>query len=194
MKKYYVLIAILTLIFTLISPNYAMAATGISDAEQLILDKLKSGAEINGDMCYLPTAYINQAENELIGNEVDLTAEQVDVVVSKIDEAIEIMSVMGNVDINNIVHSEAALRLLTVATEAANAVDYEISVDIVNSSIDVRNSEGDTVFITKNMVNQTGYSDCSMYVNSWLVFVALTIGAGLLVVYKSKGVGPNYEA
>jgi hypothetical protein len=188
------LIAILTLLLIMISPNNAMAATGISDAEQKILDKLRSGAEINGEMSYLPTAYINQAQNEMIGNDVDLTVEQADVVISKIDEAIDIMSVMGNVDMNSITNSEAALKLLTVATEAANAVDYEISVDIVNSSIDVRNSEGETVFVSKNMVNQTGYSGYSLLRNTWLIFVALAVITVFLAVYKGKDVGLNYEA
>ena len=194
MKKNYMLFAILTLLFIMISTNNAMAATGISEAEQKILDKLRSGAEINGEMSYLPTSYINQAENEMIGNDVDLTVEQADVVICKIDEAIEIMSVMGNVDMNSITNSEAALKLLTVATEAANAVDYEISVDIVNSSIDVRNSEGETVFVSKNMVNQTGYSGFSMLRNTWSIFVVLTMITVLLAVYKGKDVGLNYEA
>ena len=171
-----------------------MAATGISDAEQLILDKLESGAEISGDMSYLPIAYVNQAENELIGNEVDLTAKQADMIISKIDEAIEIISEMGNVDMNSIPNSEAALRLLTVATEAASAVDYEVVVDIVNSSIDVRNSDGDTVFIAKNIVNQTGNNDYSLLMNTMLAITVLIIGTVLLVIYKSKDVGLNYEA
>ncbi len=194
MKKYYMLIAILILLFAMSRPENAMAATGISDTEQLILDKLKSGAEINGVKSYLPNAYINQVENELIGNEVDLTVEQTDLVISKIDEAIEIMSVMGIVDMNNIANSEAAFKLLTVATEAAKALDYEVSVDIVNSSIDVRNSEGDTVFVTKNMVNQTGNNDYTLFVNIWIVIVALTIGTGILLAYKYRDAGLNYEA
>jgi hypothetical protein len=188
------LIAILALIFTLNSHGNAMAATGISDAEQLILDKLVAGAEMNGEMSYLPIEYVNQAENELIGNEVDLTAKQADMIISKIDEAIEIIAEMGNVDMNSIPNSEAALRLLTVATEAASAVDYELSVDIVNSSIDVRNSEGDTVFIAKNMVNQTGFNDYSWLMNIQLILMVTTICTILMVIYKSKDVGLNYEA
>ncbi|MDF2908059.1 MAG: hypothetical protein K0R34_3380 [Herbinix sp.] len=194
MKKNYLLIAFLTLLFTLNNPGNAKAATGISDAEQLILDKLVSGAEINGEMSYLPVAYINQAENELIRNDVDLTAKQADMIISKIDEAIEIISEMDNVDMNSIPNSEAALRLLTVATEAASAVDYEVSVDIVNSSIDVRNSEGDTVFIAKNMVNQTGYNDDSWLMNSMLAIMVVIIGTLLLSIYTIKDVGLNYEA
>lgn len=194
MKKNYFLITILTLLLTLIGPGKAMAATGISDAEQSIIDKLKSGAVIDGEMSYLPIAYVNQAENELISNEVDLTEEQADMIINKIDEAIEIMSVMGNVDSNNIPNSEAALRLLTVATEAANAMDYEVSVDIVNSSIEVKNSEGDTVFISKNIVNQTGYSDYSVFINIGLVFAALIIGIVTLTLCHNKDIGLNYEA
>lgn len=194
MKKNYLLIGILSLLFTMISPNNALAATGISDAEQLILDKLKSGAEINGEMSYLPIAYLNQAENELISNEVDLTVEQADVIISKIDEAVELISAMGNVDMNSLPNSEAALKLLTVATEAANAIDYEVSLDIVNSSIDVRNSEGDTVFIAKNMVNQTGFYDPSWLMYTQLILTVITIGTIFIVIYNSKDVGLNYEA
>ncbi len=159
MKKKYLLIFILTLLLTLIGSSNAMAATGISAAEQLILDKMKAGADINGERKYLSTAYVNQAENEFIRNKVDLTKEQAEFINAKIDEAIAVISEVGVVDIANLQNSEVAFQLLSLVGEVANEVNYEVSVDIANRSINVKNPEGDTVFIAKNTVNETGNSN-----------------------------------
>ncbi len=193
MKKKYMMIVIFILLVTLINPGYAMAASGLSDAEQAILDKLRAGAVIDGEMSYLPIGYINQVENELLSNEVDLTKEQADMLVKKIDEAIEIMSTIGYVDSNTIPTSEAAFKLLTVATEAANVLDYEVSVDIVNSSIELKNSDGDTVFISKNMVNQTGKSDSALLVKGGWVLVNLIVILAFIALYYSTDQGMTYE-
>lgn len=194
MKKNYVIIALITLLLALISPGNAMAATGISEAEQSILDKLKSGAKIDGVMSYLPVAYVNQAENELMGNSVDLTKEQAEIVIRKIDEAIEIMSRMGTVDLEDLASSDSAFKLLTVATEAANAAGYEVSLDLVNSSIDVRNSEGGSIFLAKNIVNKTGYQDYSLVITFGISLAVIIIALVIFTLYRCKDDGLYYEA
>jgi hypothetical protein len=188
MKKNYLLILIVTLLLPLIGSNNAMAATGVSDAEQLILDKMRAGAEMNGEIKYLPVAYLNQAENEFISNKVDLTVEQAELIISKIDDAVDIISELDTVDMVNIQNSEVALQLLTLVSEVATEVDYEVSVDIANRSINVRNPEGNTVFIAKNGINQTGKSvSPAMWVVSGLVI------AVLVLCVRSKTIGAIYE-
>ncbi len=172
MKKNYLLIFILTLLLTLTISSNAMAATGISAAEQLILDKMKEGADINGDKKYLSSAYVNQAENEFLRNKVDLTKEQAEFIIAKIDEAIAVISEVGAVDIANIQNSEVAFQLLSLVGEVANEVNYEVSVDIANRSINVTNPEGDTVFIAKNTVNETGNTSGDAV---WMIILILSI-------------------
>jgi hypothetical protein len=185
MKRNYLRIVILTLLFSWIGSGYAMAASGISEAEQSVLDKLRAGAVIDGVKQYLPAIYINQAENEFIGNEVDLTKEQAEAIITKIDEAIAIISDMDDVDMANVQNSEVALKLLTLVGEAAEVVDYKVSLDLSNKSIDIKNSDGDTVFIAKELVNQTGFRDYSGVGNGVMLFMFSVWG--ILLSRKSLG-------
>ncbi len=165
MKRSYLIIFILILLFSWNDTNQVMAATGITKAEQLILDKMKAGVEFNEEMKYLPISYANQAENEFISNKVDITEEQAELIIQKMDEAIRIMNDSGMSDITNMQNSEVLFSLLTLVSEVADEVNYEVAIDIANRSVNIKNPEGDTVFIAKNTVNQTGYRVSSM---SWL--------------------------
>lgn len=165
MKRSYLIIFILILLFSWNDTNQVMAATGITKAEQLILDKMKAGVEFNEEMKYLPISYANQAENEFISNKVDITEEQAELIIQKMDEAIRIMNDSGMSDITNMQSSEVLFSLLTLVSEVADEVNYEVAIDIANRSVNIKNPEGDTVFIAKNTVNQTGYRVSSM---SWL--------------------------
>lgn len=188
MKKNYLLILILTLLFCWYGTNNALAATGISDAEQLILDKMRAGAKINGEMKYIPIAYVNQTENEFMSNNEDLTEEQAALVIAKIEEAVKLISQMGTVDIMNIQNSEVALELLTIVGEVANEVNYEVSFDIANRSVNVKNPDGGTVFLAKNIVNQTGFNIPSIVLVSGLILsiVMVSIVSSVILIITGR--------
>lgn len=173
MKRSYLLFITITILFSIISSNKAFAATGLSEAELAILVKLRAGAEINGEQKYLPSTYINQAENEFLSNEDDITEEQAAIIIKKVDEATDIINDMNIVDIANVQNSEAVFQLMTLVSEAASVVNYDVSINIADRSVSIRNKEGDTVFIAKDIVNQTGYSINPITVGVVIYFTVL---------------------
>ncbi len=209
MKKGFLFVLILTTILSLINTKDAIAASGISETEKLILDKLNAGADFSGKKQYLSVSYINQIENEFISNNVDISEEQAEFVVKKIDEAIDLVK---DKDIDNVIslqNSEVALQLLTIIDEIATMFDYDIAIDLEDKSINVKNSEGDTIFISKSSINQTGNNSLVFYGRKMLNDVIPVICITCLVLFlriisdkksvshkmynKIKGNGTIYE-
>lgn len=157
MKKKCFIILVLSIGMFLLSTEYAMAATGLSKAEESILDRLKEGIEFNGSLIHLPAAYLNQVENELIRNEEDITAEQAESINNKVDQAAELLKTMSLSDMVNFKNSIIYKQLIVLVEEAAEIVNYSVSIDTAHSKVNVVDSNGNFVFASKNVINQTGF-------------------------------------
>ena len=157
MKKKSILVFVLTIGMFLINSEYAMAATGISDVEELVLDRLREGIEMNGIVVQIPVSYLNQVENELMKNDIDITAEQAVIVNSKIDEATEMVKTMSMADIVNLKNSDTSKQLIGLVEETAAVLDYSVSINMTDGSVNIINSDGNFVFVTKNAIKQTGF-------------------------------------
>lgn len=156
MKRVKFLICTVLCIICFAHTQTATAATGLSEAEEVILDKLEAGFEYNGIIIKIPVAYLNQVEVELMKNEKDIAEEQAEIINRKIDEAIMIVQSMKLSDFENIESSEVLKKLIKLVYEAAEVVDYTVSIDIADRTIEVINAEGKTAFIPKRVINQTG--------------------------------------
>jgi hypothetical protein len=169
-KKYQFLTLVLTIGMFFINGEYAMAATGLSEAEESILERLTEGVEMNGMVVRPPTAYLNQAENEFMKNKVDITMEQAAVINLKLDEIAEIVKTMDLYDITHYKNSSTARKLVTLVEEVAAEANYTVSIDIANKSFNIVNSNGNYVFMAKNVINQTGFDlSLSVIVGSILI-------------------------
>jgi hypothetical protein len=157
MKRKLMVVILVTILMCLAGTEYVLAATGVSEAEQTILDKMKAGVEVNGKVVHMPVSYINQAENELIKNEVDLTSEQAAVINQKIEEAMEIVKTISLKDLTEMRKPEAVFKLIKIVDEAAAEIDYKVSIDFRTMALNITNPKGDTVFVSKNSINQTGF-------------------------------------
>ena len=157
MKKKCILILVLTIGMFLFSSENAMAATGISDAEESILERLSEGIEMNGVIVNMPVSYLNQVENELMKNEVDITEEQAVIIRSKMDEAAEIVETMNISELMNFNNSNSVKQLIKLVEETASIANYTVSFDFANASANIVDSDGNYVFVAKNTINQTGY-------------------------------------
>jgi hypothetical protein len=97
------------------------------------------------------------------------------------------ISETGAIDMSNLQNSEVVIRLLTLVSEVANVVDYEVSVDISNQSFSVNNPDGDTVFIAKNSVNQTGGYE---FPTAWVCGLFMAV---LVICLRTRALGAIYE-
>lgn len=173
MKKSYLLMLIVIAGIWVSGSRQALAATGLSEAEELILDKLRAGIEIDGELRYIPASYLNQIENELIRNKTDLTTEQAGIAWDKLTKVLQYMEDMNIRDITNIESSETAFKLLSLISEAASEIGYSVSIDLTDRTVNVENPEGEAVLIAKNTINQTGFD----------LRPVLMVGAMLLSVF-----------
>jgi len=156
-RKYRFLTIVLAVGMFFINSEYAMAATGLSEAEELILERLSEGVEMNGIIVRPPASYLNQAENELMKNGVDITKEQAEIINLKIEEAAELVNTVSMDDIVHFKNSDTAKKLMIFVEEAAAVVNYTVSFDITKGTFNILNSEGNYVFMAKDVINQTGY-------------------------------------
>ncbi|MDF2943027.1 MAG: hypothetical protein K0S01_1885 [Herbinix sp.] len=156
-KYHFLTLVVLTIGMFFINSGYAMAATGLSEAEELVLERLNEGVAMNGIVVRPPTAYLNQAENEFMKNEVDITMEQAAVINLKLDEVAKLVKTMDMYDVVHYKNSSTAKKLITLVEEAAAEANYTVSVDIANKSFNIMNSKGNYVFMAKDVINQTGF-------------------------------------
>jgi hypothetical protein len=156
-RKYHFLTLVLTIGMFFMNSEYAMAATGLSEAEETILERLTEGVEMNGIIVRPPVSYLNQIENELVKNEVDITEEQAALINLKIEEAAELVKTVSMEDIVHFKNSDTAKRLIVLVEEVAEVANYTVLIDIENESFNVLNSNGNYVFMAKNVINQTGF-------------------------------------
>lgn len=153
---------------------------GLTASEQALLDQLKAGITVNGVVIEVPASVINQVENELM--KIDVTADQADVILAKLDEAVVLAE---ELDVTSIEDFKAkANKFLPIAKEAAKVVNYTIAYDAAKGMVTVANPSGNTVFATKNVINQTGFDLTATVVVSGVVVTLLA--ACFAVASKKK--------
>jgi hypothetical protein len=157
-------------ILCLLYASPVLAASGLSEAEVSILDKLHEKFIIGGMEVQIPTSYLNQAENELIKNNVDITPEQAEIIIAKVDEALQIAKTINIRTISDFEQSEAVEKIVVLVKEAASAANYTISVDIFSGSVDIVDPDGNSMYLVKEVINQTGYD------------LSQSIGVGILLL------------
>lgn len=183
MKRKSIFSIVLILVLSLASSVTAFAATGLSEAEESILAKLEAGVEVNGQVIEVPAAYINQAENEFMKNDVDVTADQAEVINSKIDEVAEIAKAENITKASDLANSESIDELVAIVKEAAEVVDYTVAYDAATGVVSVTDPAGVDVFTTKSVINQTGFDmTATVVVGSVLV----TLLAACIVIASKK--------
>jgi hypothetical protein len=174
----------LTLIMCLMASTSAMAATGLSKAEESILDNLKAGVEVNGKVVAVPASYINQAKNELMKNDVDITAKQAATINEKIDEAAAIVKKEKITKASDLKNSKEVNKVVELTKEAAGVAGYTVSYDAASGIVKVLDPDGNVVFTTKNVINQTGF-DMQATAVAGIAFVTL-LAACILVADRKK--------
>ncbi len=161
----------------------AFAASGIDANEQAILDKLNTPITVGNQMMSVPAEYYNQAENYLKQDGVSVTDAQKTQVLAKIDEATEILQENGTTDLLSLPKNVRS-QLVTIAQDAAKALDLNLTYDNVNKTITVVDKEGNVVAKVEDVVKTTG-ADTTAAVMTAVTLVALLAGCAV-VARKSK--------
>lgn len=163
MKKLIAILFVLALVAML--PLSAMAATGINQYEQAVLDKIASCQLVDetGKIIDVPQEYINAARNYFLGD-FEMTEEQMNTVMAKINESVAVVQkdvadkeVQGDKVGVSEMNSSTLDAVLSLGQQAATEVELNMSFDSQSNQVVISSKENsDTVFTTGGIIKTTG--------------------------------------
>ena len=196
MKKLIAILFVLALVAML--PLSALAATGINQYEQAVLDKIASCQLVDetGKVIDVPQEYINAARNYFLGD-FEMTEEQMNTVMAKINESVAVVQkdvagkeVQGNKVGASEMDSSTLDAVLNLGQQAATEVKLNMSFDSQSNQVVISSKENNnTVFTTSGVIKTTG-KDFTVTSGTVIAAVAavLVLGtAALFGVSKKAG-------
>lgn len=164
----------------------AFAATDINADEQRIVDAAAQTRVIEGKVADIPAYTQNELKMYLMRDEVDLTAEQADAVVGKINECFDYVEENGIADMETIKNMpyEQRKHLLTLAQEAGAFVDLVVTYDFNAKQLVFSDQEGQLISAVDTTIKFTGAETTTIVL---LVAGVLVLIAGGAVVAKKAG-------
>lgn len=195
MKKIIVFLIALALVAVL--PLSALAATGINQYEQAVLNKIASCQLVDetGKVIDVPQEYINAARNYFLGD-FEMTEEQMNTVMAKINESVAVVQkdvankeVQGNKVGSSEMDSSTLDAVLSLGQQAATEVKLNMSFDSQSNQVIISSKENNnTVFTTGGIIKTTGKD---FYVSSGMVIAAV---AAVLVLGTAAIFGVSKKA
>ena len=158
----------------------------VSPEEQKIVDALKAGVTVNGQTVTLPADYINQAENYLINNDVDITAENAAAIIAKIDNAKAVIVEKGITNLDKNIPSDVKDQLVAIAEEAAKVENLKVTVSGDKSQITIVDNNGNQVFRWEEnkTLPPTGAENVDMSAAFAIIAAFATVGVAAAFVAK----------
>ncbi len=118
-------------------------AAGINDAEQRILDELRTTVKMAGNEKSLPVNYINQAENYF--NTVDITEEESKEIIKRIDAAKDYLTSTGASNYESLTDSQVDT-FVSKCKEITSVISLTISYQKSSRKADIVDKDGKVVF------------------------------------------------
>lgn len=172
------------------------AAGGLNDNEKAVLDKLKNSKVIgaNGWSFSIPTEYINSVENYF--NNIDMTAEQKDTILAKIDEGMAIVKAQadgqnfkGTIYDLKLMDTASKKKVLELGQEACAAVSATLTYDASANKVIIKDAQNEVIFTNTPVVKTTG-QDFPITATVVCGSVAVVVICGAVVLFavsKKKG-------
>lgn len=192
MKKLIALLFVLALVAML--PLSALAATGINQYEQTVLNRIASCQLVDetGKVIDVPQEYINAARNYFLGD-FEMTEEQMHVVLAKINESVAVVQkdaekqqVEGDKFAISDMQSSTRDELLSLGQQAATEVDLKLSYNSQANQVVISSSgTNSTVFTTGGVIKTTG-EDFPITAGMVIVSVAAVLVLGTAVIFGAS--------
>lgn len=193
MKKLIAILFALALVAML--PLSAMAATGVNDYEQAVLDKLKTAVDLGAKGDYvIPQSYINSAKNYFAGD-CDMTEAEAAEIIALINEGIEVIKkesskVSGSTFDLKKLPQEAREEILSIGQDACEVVDLELTYNSQAGDVVITEAGSNTpVFENSAVIKSTGSLvtvDATFICVAVVLCLALSTGV-MFVISKKNG-------
>ena len=183
MKK---LSAILIALIVVVISCFSAFAAGINAAEQSVLGNMRTPANMNGNMVYVPSAYINQAEAHF--NTIDMTQHQADNINGIISSGRSFLEATGKSSIKDLSSSEKQT-LLSYASQAAAVLKLTAVAGSDKTRIKITTKDGTVIVDESNqIIKTTGFSSVALPVTAGCALLTAFVFAcaGLVILKKRE--------
>lgn len=153
-------VVVLMLAMSMVS---AFAASGVNDAEQSILDFLKSEVTLSdGSTATIPTEYVNQAENYFNRDDVELTEAQAAEVIGYVQQGKDVVVKYDQTDLNKLSY-DVKREILNCGKKAAAVGGLTLTFDKASKTVVITDADGVIVFQdSATLIKTTGASNVDM--------------------------------
>lgn len=192
MKKLIAILFALALVAML--PLTAMAATGINEYEQAVLDKLAATVDLGSKGEYaIPKSYINAAKNYFAGD-FDLTAAEATKIMNYIEAGKDIIEeesaqVSGSTFEMKKLSADARQEILALGQKACEEADLELTLSSNGDVVITEEGSNTPVFENSAVIKSTGSLvtvDATFVCVAVVLCLALSTGV-MFVVSKKNG-------
>lgn len=184
MKKISIVLAVAVAIVAL-SVSVA-AATDINANEQKIVDAVAKVHTVNDGELSIPDATQNQVSLYLMRDGVDLTEEEADYIVEKIEACYAIVEAAGVSDFDAIrqLPGDKKTELLDLAREAAQKIGLTVAYNAADHSLTVADAAGKEVATVSTDLKFTGEDNTAWIVTA--ICIAALLCGGFAVAKKAR--------
>lgn len=140
------------------------SAAGINDAEQAVLDELKTSVTLKGNTMIISDDYVNQAKNYF--NTIEMTDDESKEIIATIEES---KTFLENANVANILDLTYSQKedLLAYGREAVGVIDMTMSFDKTTKNLTIKDSDGNVAFCAvPKLVNKDGGSSSETTTNN----------------------------
>lgn len=134
----------------------SVSAAGINDAEQAVIDELKTSVTMKGNEMVFSNDYVNQMENHF--NSIEMTDAQSTEIVSIIKESKTYMQNSNAANVLDMTYSQKE-QVLAYGQEVVGVIDLTMSFDKTTKTVTIKDKDGNVVFTgSPNLVAKNGSS------------------------------------
>ncbi len=149
MKKTMKLISIALLSAAVaVSASLSVSAAGINNAEQRILDELRTTVDMEGNMKTLPVQYINQAENYM--NTIEISDADADTIISKIEDTKVFLTNTQAVKYDALTDAQVD-EFIVRCNDIVGVINLKLLYDKSTRTVTVVDIDGNVVFTASNV-------------------------------------------
>ena len=127
-------------------------AAGINSYEQSVLAQMRTPANMNGNMVYVPDSYVNQAEAQF--NTIEMTSQQASEINSIISQGRSFLEGTGKSSMKELTPAEKR-QILSYASAAAGVLNLTAAAGSDASQVKIMDSDGNVIVDESGAVIKT---------------------------------------
>ena len=145
---------LISLILVTVASVSVFAADGINSYEQAVLDELKTSVTMADGEMFIPTEFVNQAENYF--NTIEMTEQESKDILKWIKDGKNFLENSGASNFSDLSYEQKTELLNTYGKGITGGLDMTMTYNKSDRKLTICDSEGNVVFSAVPLLSQTG--------------------------------------